>query len=167
MVPVHVVYSCPCRACPYGNEGKGKRTWTLGYGKGNEQDHEGKGKRTWNLQGNERDHVRATIYWGMGKGHEQDYRNEEVFWTRQLWRGSQGKGKDNHEVEPPPGLAGIREGSKGEGKDNERVWPPPAIVDAWIRRGKGMDNDARAIDVWIGKGQGKDKGNDEVLVGHV
>ena len=67
------------------------------------------------------------------------------------------------EVEPPPGI------------ENERVWPPPALVDAWIRKGKGLGKGLgkeRAIDVWIGKGPGKDKGkgnawNNEVLLGHV
>ena len=166
MVPVYVLYACRVPVCPYARKGKGKRTWTLdneGKGKrtlnlqGEEQDHVGKGKRTLNLQGEDgepvsmRDHVRATIYWGMDKPDEQDYRNEEVFWTR---RDRQGKGTDNDEVEPPPGL------------ENERVWPPPALVDAWVRKGKGRGKE-RAIDVWIGKGPGKDKGNNEVLVGHV
>ena len=71
----------------------------------------------------------------------------------------QGKGADNDEVEPPPGL------------ENERVWPPPALVDAWVRKGKGLGKE-RGIEVRIGKGPGRDKGkgnarNNEVLLGHV
>ena len=140
MVPVYMVYACRVRECPYGREGKGKRTWTLdneGKGKrtlnlqGEEQDHVGKGKRTLNLQGEEQDHVHATISWG------------------------------ERSVEPPPGL------------DDERVWPPPALVDAWVRKGKGLGKE-RGIDVWIGTGKdkGKDKGkgdawNNEVLLRHV
>ena len=58
LVPVYMVYACRIRECPYGREGKGKRTWTL--------DHEGKGKRTWTLQGEEQDHERASISWSMG-----------------------------------------------------------------------------------------------------
>ena len=124
---MHVVYAC--RSCPY-DKGKGKRTMTLDQ----MQAHiDGKGKRTLNLQGEEQDHVRATISW---RYDEQD--------SRFRWLS----------VEPPPGL------------ENERVWPPPALVDAWIRKGKGQGKE-RAIDVWIDKGPGKDKGNNEVLLGHV
>ena len=43
MVPVVMVYACRVRACPYGREGKGKRTWTL------DDEGKGKGKRTWTL----------------------------------------------------------------------------------------------------------------------
>ena len=153
MVPVSMVYACRVRWCPYGREGKGKRTWTLddeGKGKGKRTwtlDHEGKGKRTLNLQGARQNHVRATISWGMGMPDEQDYRNEEMFWTRPA---------PSALAAPPPGL------------ENERVWPPSALVDAWVRKGKGQGEE-RAIDVWIGKGKGrgKDKGNSEVLLEHV
>ena len=153
MVPVFMVYACRVRECPYGREGKGKRTWTLddeGKGKGKRTwtlDHEGKGKRTLNLQGARQNHVRATISWGMGMPDEQDYRNEEMFWTRPA---------PSALAAPPPGL------------ENERVWPPSALVDAWVRKGKGQGEE-RAIDVWIGKGKGrgKDKGNSEVLLEHV
>ena len=139
LVPVYMVYACRVRECPYGREGKGKRTWTL--------DHEGKGKRTLNLQGARQNHVRATISWGMGMPDEQDNRNEEMFWTRPA---------PSALAAPPPGL------------ENERVWPPSALVDAWVRKGKGRGEE-RAIDVWIGKGdgRGKDKGNSEVLLEHV
>ena len=151
MVPVVMVYACRVRECPYGREGKGKRTWTLDdEGKGKRTwtlDHEGKGKRTLNLQGARQNHVRATISWGMGMPDEQDYRNEEMLWTRPA---------PSALAAPPPGL------------ENERVWPPSALVDAWVRKGKGQGEE-RAIDVWIGKGKGrgKDKGNSEVLLEHV
>ena len=128
MVPVYVLYACRVPVCPYARKGKGKRTWTL--------DNEGKGKRTLNLQGEEQDHVRATISW---RYDEQD--------TRFQWIS----------VEPPPGL------------DDERVWPPPALVDAWIRKGKGLGKE-RGIDVWIPAGKDKGKGdawNNEVLLRHV
>ena len=110
MVPVHVVYACPCRACPYGNEGKGKRTWTLQrYGKGKEQDDEGKGKRRGSTgheyhhrddegKGNRtwQRHVQETIYWGtpMEEINEQDARNAELFWRRNIL----GNREDNDEV---------------------------------------------------------------------
>ena len=133
MVPVSMVYACRVRWCPYGREGKGNRTWTLDdEGKGKRTwtlDHEGKGKRTLNLQGARQNHVRATISWGMGMPDEQDYRNEEMFWTRPA---------PSALAAPPPGL------------ENERVWPPSALVDAWVRKGKGQGEE-RAIDVWIGK----------------
>ena len=47
MVPVVMVYACRVRACPYGREGKGKRTWTLddeGKGKGKQGRGKGNGK---------------------------------------------------------------------------------------------------------------------------
>ena len=147
MVPVYALYACRVPVCPYARKGKGKRTWTL--------DNEGKGKRTLNLQGEEQDHV------GKGKrtlnlqGEEQDHVHATISWrydeqdTRFQWIS----------VEPPPGL------------DDERVWPPPALVDAWVRKGKGLGKE-RGIEVRIGKGPGRDKGkgnawNNEVLLGHV
>ena len=151
MVPVFMVHAFRVRECPYGRKCKGKRTWTLDdEGKGKRTwtlDHEGKGKRTLNLQGARQNHVRATISWGMGMPDEQDNRNEEMFWTRPA---------PSALAAPPPGL------------ENERVWPPSALVDAWVRKGKGRGEE-RAIDVWIGKGKGrgKDKGNSEVLLEHV
>ena len=158
---MHVVYAC--RSCPY-DKGKGKRTFTL--------DHEGKGKPTLNLHGedgrqlcgrgfveaHEVDQMQAHID-GKGKctlnlqGEEQDHVRATISWrydeqdSRFRWLS----------VEPPPGL------------EDERVWPPPALVDAWIRKGKGLGKE-RGIDVWIGKGKDKGKGNawnNEVLLRHV
>ena len=136
--------------CPYGRKGKGKRTWTL--------DNEGKGKRTLNLQGEEQDHVgkgKRTLRDARAPLHpsEQDHVHATISWrydeqdTRFQWIS----------VEPPPGL------------DDERAWPPPALVDAWVRKGKGSGKE-RGIDVWIGKGKDKGKGdawNREVLLRHV
>ena len=145
MVPVYVLYACRVPVCPYARKGKGKMHWTV--------DNEGKGKRTLNLQGEEQDHV------GKGKrtlnlqGEEQDHVHATISWrydeqdTRFQWIS----------VEPPPGL------------DDERVWPPPALVDAWIRKGKGLGQE-RGIDVWIPAGKDKGKGdawNIEVLLRHV
>ena len=172
MVPVHVVYAC--RACPYGNEGKGKRTWTLQrYGKGKEQDDEGKGKRRGSTghqyhhqdgegKGNRtwRGHMRETIYWGtpMGKGNEQDERNAEWLWRRNLL----GNREDNDEVvfggaTSSSSNSWTRAGGRGKGKGKGKG----------KGRGKGKgkgkedeemsdsDESQRLVDAWIEQCKGK------------
>ena len=182
LVPVYVVYVCRVRECPYGREGKGKRTWTqpgvarVAYSGDDEvvyewpppppvgcelpppgapppgappPGHPGKGK-----DNDDRlfvQFVRSSVdgseeqgQWKGGrgyvwpprcrKGNGQGNGNDEVVFVRE---GHQGKGKDKGSWMRSPHSQGRGQGQGGRGY----VWPPAAIVDAFIRKGKGKEDE--------------------------
>ena len=130
MAVVHVVYGC--RACPYGNEGKGKCTWTLG--KGNDEvvyEWPPPPPRGAPPPGAPPPPPGAPPgHQGKGKGND-----EVVSW--QPPPSHQGKGKDKGSWMWSPHSQGQGQGQGGRGY----VWPPAAIVDAFIRKGKGKEDE--------------------------